>query len=61
VTQRLVDPIHFFDARGRSVLTQEHLEAQVRALTMENRRLKQLLKQTAGALKASRARPEKRK
>ena len=48
---RLVDPIHFFNARGKSVLTQEGLEERVEELTMENQRLKRMLKLAAQRLR----------
>lgn len=41
---RLVDPVHFFNARGKSVLTQDHLEARVEELETENAKLKRRLK-----------------
>lgn len=49
---RLVDPIHFFDARGKSVLTNDHLAAEVDRLTMENRELKRRLKAAVTRLRA---------
>jgi regulator of replication initiation timing len=49
---RLRDPVHFFDARGKSVLSNDHLAAEVDRLTMENRELKRRLKATVTRLRA---------
>ncbi|PZR92270.1 MAG: hypothetical protein DI537_13870 [Stutzerimonas stutzeri] len=37
-----VDPVHFFNERGMSVLTEEHLLERVDELEEENARLKRL-------------------
>lgn len=41
---RLVDPVHFFNARGTSALTEAHLAERIRELEEENARLRRLLK-----------------
>jgi hypothetical protein len=41
---RLVDPVHFFDAMGRSMLTREFLDKRMEDLKAENAELKKKLK-----------------
>lgn len=41
---RLVNPVHFFDARGKSVLSNDHLEVENDRLRAENAELKRRLK-----------------
>lgn len=51
--KRLV--IHFFDSRGKSMLTRDHQEELIRKLEAENLELKRLLKKASAALKVERA------
>jgi regulator of replication initiation timing len=53
--KRLVDPVHFFDERGASVLTLEHLEAENARLTLENEVLRGKLQNLYAKIKAARA------
>lgn len=41
---RLVDPVHFFDARGKSVLSNDWQEKELDRLRKENAELKRRLK-----------------
>lgn len=47
--------IHFFDSRGKSMLTRDHQEELIRALEAENQKLKGLLKKASAALKTEKA------
>jgi hypothetical protein len=38
-----IDPIHFFNERGRSVVSDKHLEDEIAKLTKENEDLKRKL------------------
>lgn len=48
---RLVDPVHFFNTRGKSILTQDHQEARIAELEAENERLRRIVAKTTDALK----------
>ena len=39
-SSRLVDPVHFFDSLGNSVLSNTHLEQELQRLEEENEELK---------------------
>ena len=52
---RLVDPIHFFDSHGKSMLTRKTEEARIKELEGQVAHLKSLLTQTVTALKRERA------
>lgn len=47
--------IHFFDARGKSMLTRDHQEELINKLEAENLELRRLLKKASAALKVERA------
>lgn len=49
---RPVDPIHFFNARGVSVLTMEHQGAEIDRLKAQNMKLTRQLKATTQRLRA---------
>lgn len=49
---RKVDPVHFFDSLGHSVLAQGHLQARVTELETENEELRMQLAMANGRLKA---------
>lgn len=40
---KLVDPVHFFNARGMSVLTEDHLHARIRELEAQKAELERKL------------------
>lgn len=40
---RLVDPVHFFDAQGNSMVSNEHQRARILELEAENAKLRRLL------------------
>lgn len=44
---KLIDPVHFFNERGMSVLTADHLEAENKRLAAENAELKRKVKTLA--------------
>lgn len=44
---KLVDPIHFFNARGQSILSADHLESENIKLREENENLKRQVKSLA--------------
>jgi hypothetical protein len=46
----LKDPVHFFNARGLSVLTQENQETRIKELEAEIKRLNELLTTAMGRL-----------
>jgi cell shape-determining protein MreC len=48
---KLVNPIHFFDSKGRSLLSYDQLESENARLTKENATLKRLLVSQQQALK----------
>lgn len=54
----LRDPVHFFDALGRSVLSNEHLDTENDRLRKENDNLKRRLRSALTRLKQSRDDPE---
>ncbi|WLR90978.1 hypothetical protein [Shinella zoogloeoides] len=60
MTRRLVDPVHFFDSHGRSMLTRKVEEQRIAELEAENLKLKQLLTRTVQALKGERAKSRER-
>ncbi|MER9176337.1 hypothetical protein NKH72_22415 [Mesorhizobium sp. M0955] len=50
---RKVDPIHFFNALGVSVLTAEHQGAEIKRLNAENTELRRRLKSAVERLRQS--------
>lgn len=58
--RRLVDPIHFFDSHGKSMLTRKIEARRIEELEAENLKLKQLLGKTVKALKGERAKTRER-
>lgn len=43
MTQKLVNPVHFFDQRGRSILSNDDLAERNEKLEAENKRLRELI------------------
>lgn len=52
---KLIDPVHFFDAEGVSVLRRRQLERENEELRRRNERLERLLAAMRRQLKATRA------
>lgn len=53
-----VNPIHFFNSRGQSILTADHLEAENNKLREENERLRSQVKSLAMRLRTIAGDPE---
>jgi len=53
-----VNPIHFFNERGQSILTADHLESENDKLREENTRLKQQVRSLALRLRTMAGDPE---
>lgn len=49
---KLVNPVHFFNERGQSILTADHLEKENAKLQEENTRLKQQVRSLALRLRS---------
>lgn len=58
---RLVDPVHFFNSLGRSVLTQNHLERENARLEKENGELKRRLQAAVNRLRELSGEPKSEK
>jgi uncharacterized small protein (DUF1192 family) len=53
MSRKLVDPVHFFDAKGRSILRAEELEKRNAQLEAEVARLKRLVEVQSRRLQAT--------
>lgn len=55
---RLVDPIHFFDSQGVSVLSRKHLEDEIAKLRQDNEQLRRRLKVAVRKLREKATSPD---